>query len=742
MSSNPSDANQNASYAWLDDNQTGDSNYAALDIVSLFRLVLKWWWVFLLFVGLACCAAYFVTKKIVPEYRAASLIEIKQKETRVIDVSGLDQVTADREYLLTQIALLESRAISDEVVKSLKLFSNPDFTDTSLPLDDRIANASTNLKDHISVSTLGISRLISISVEDESPALATKIANAYAEKFVDYNADKRFDTNSYAKEFVEERLVEAKEVLEQSERKLAQYADDTNIIDLTNGLSTSEQGVSDSLSGSALFTLNEEYDKTRSEALLFKQRYEQVSAGIDTQEIITDPTLSTLMKEQSSLEAEYNNKLETYKPSFPIMRDIATKKEAVEEQIKNRRQTLVGMFEARYREKETLAADIQNRINRLKGSIKEERTASINYNILQREVETNRMQYEALLTRLNELAVTDDVGSNLVSIVEMATTPKKPFKPNFFRNLLATAFASASLVVLLIFIIEKLNDKIRAPEDTLRKLQKRAIGVIPYIKGENKKNLSSLDDPTSTLSESFASLRSNLIHHFEQTGTKSIHVTSTRQDEGKSFAVVALARGFAELNMRTLVIDADMRKPTLTAPRGAVGLAGLLTSSEPLMDHCFETQKGSNLFLLPCGPIPSNPSSLLAGSRFSEVLEHAKEQFDIVIIDSPPVLGLVDAPTISALCKGTLYVIECGTVHSKAILSSLKRLEQTGGQVIGIVLNKYRAPSSKYLNYNYYAYGQQAYSYGGAGVKRKAIFRGLFKRNPKRKKVNMGFDFD
>lgn len=743
MDNNPENISAGGNPVWSESGQSVEENYAALDLLSVFRLFFKWWWVFVLVIGLACGLAYYLTKQTVPEYRAATIMEIKQKEAQVIDVSGVDQVDADREYLITQLALLRSRAISDRVVEALDLTKKSQFANQSLSAEAKIASASKTLSNYVSVSTLGNSRLISISVENESPSLAAQIADAYANSFVDYNLDKRFDSTSYAVEFVQDRLSEAKETLEQSERKLAQYADDTNIIDLSNGLGGSDQGVSDSLSGSALFTLNDQYDKTRSEALLFKQRYEQAKAGIDTEEMMSDANLAGLIRDRNALQAEYTEALKTYKPTFPKMRDLAAKQEYLNELIADQRGKLVSMFEARYREKETLAEDIQSRIRGLKGSIRQERNASIDYNILQREVETNRMQYEALLQRLNELTVTDGVGSNLVSIVEPATIPKVPFKPNLFRNLLAAVFTSGALVLLFVFIVEKLNDKIRTPEDAVRKLRMPVMGVIPIVKGGRKKSVKALSDPTSAISESFASLRSNLVHHLGNKKAKCIHVTSTRQDEGKSFAIVALARGFSDLNLRTLVIDADMRKPTMTVEnKDAIGLAGLLSSTnERLVDHCVQTKRSEYLYLLPCGKIPERPSALIASNRFAEVLEEAKQYFDIVMVDSPPVLGLADAPAISSLCDGTIYVVECGAVHKKGIQMSLNRIKQTGGKVLGIVLNKYRSPSSRYLNYYYYAYGGDAYSYGNTKTK-GSIFRRLFKKKSVNKKMDLGFGIE
>jgi capsular exopolysaccharide synthesis family protein len=217
-----------------------------------------------------------------------------------------------------------------------------------------------------------------------------------------------------------------------------------------------------------------------------------------------------------------------------------------------------------------------------------------------------------------------------------------------------------------------------------------------------------LKDPTSAVSEAYSAVLASLRFSTDTGPPKTLLITSTRESEGKSSTALALAENFARLGKSVLLIDADLRKPTFKAASNKQGLTKLLTTEEPVRDHVVMTQY-ENLWLMPCGPIPPNPADLLATSRFQTVLTEAAEHFDFVMVDSPPVLGLADAPLLATACNGTLIVVESGKTRTKAVIAAINRLEAPGAYIVGAVLSKSVERTSGY------GYGYESYRYGAVG---------------------------
>ena len=343
------------------------------------------------------------------------------------------------------------------------------------------------------------------------------------------------------------------------------------------------------------------------------------------------------------------------------------------------------------------------------------RGRSIQYTILQREVDTNRSLYDALLQRYKEIGVAGGIGKNLVSVVDRAEAPVAPYKPNLLLNLLiglavglAVGFGSA-------LVLEFVNDTIKTPDDVREKLKLAMLGVIP--KKQNQDPLAEeLKDQSSPISEAYHSLRTSLQFTTESGAPKTLLITSTRAAEGKSSTTLALAQNFARLGHSVLLIDADLRKPAFVTGSDSKGLSKLLTNSDAIANHVLTTQF-PNLWLIPCGPLPPNPAELLASSRLKAVIAEASSEFDMVIVDGPPVLGLADAPLLGAVCRGTLMVVESGKTRTKAAIDALNRLKASGSQMLGVVLTKFRHQSHGYG----YGYNYEPYKYGGVGSREREI---------------------
>ncbi|HEX8839153.1 MAG TPA: polysaccharide biosynthesis tyrosine autokinase, partial [Sphingomicrobium sp.] len=347
---------------------------------------------------------------------------------------------------------------------------------------------------------------------------------------------------------------------------------------------------------------------------------------------------------------------------------------------------------------------LQARVGRLKGDVLNLRGRSIQYTILQREVDTNRALYDALLQRYKEIGVAGGVGTAPVSIVDRAQAPTFPFKPNLLLNLLLGLGLGLAAGIAGAIGLEFVNDTIKTRDDVRRKLALACLGTVPKTAAKES-FVDDLRNPTSIVSEAYSAIVAALRFSTEEGTPRVVLVTSTRSGEGKSSSALAIAQNFARRGRRVLLIDSDLRKPAFKAATDRVGLSKLLTTDDQLQGHVLETQH-ENLWLLPSGPLPPNPADLLSTGRIRKIISDAKEAFDLVIVDGPPSLGLADAPLLAAATGVTLFVVEAGKTRTRAAVEALNRLEATSTRVVGAALTKSEERAGGYGNYGYgYGYG-------------------------------------
>jgi len=350
---------------------------------------------------------------------------------------------------------------------------------------------------------------------------------------------------------------------------------------------------------------------------------------------------------------------------------------------------------------------LRARVGQLKGEVLDLRGRSIQYNILQREVDTNRSLYDALLQRYKEIGVAGGVGTAPVSIVDRADAPTFPYKPNLFMNLLMGLGAGLLAGLAGAVGLEFVSDTIKTREDVRNKLRLPCLGAVPKTAARDA-FIEDLKNPASVVSEAYSAIVAALRFSTEAGMPKILLVTSTQSGEGKSSTALALAQNFARREKSVLLVDADLRKPAFKAATDKVGLSKLLTTDDPIRDHVLETQH-SNFWLLPSGPVPPNPADLLSTGRIRKIIAEADEQFDLVVIDGPPTLGLADSPLLAAAAGNVLFVVESGKTRTRAAIEALNRLEATGTHVLGATLTK--ASSSGGYGYSRYGYGY-GYAYG------------------------------
>jgi uncharacterized protein involved in exopolysaccharide biosynthesis len=372
------------------------------------------------------------------------------------------------------------------------------------------------------------SRLVRISYTSADPQLAARVTNSFSENFISSNLERRYEASSYARSFLERQIANVKRDLERSERQLVGYAQAQGIINMAAG----EDGqVTDggSLQGASLAALNGALAQAQTRRISAEQAYRQSRAVGPT----SDVTSSTagLRAQRAGLEAEYQEKSKRFRPEYPDMIALRARIDELTKQINSesgqvsnsRNNTLLAEYQA------AAAAEraIQARVNNLKGQVLNLRGRSIQYNILQREVDTNRSLYEALLQRYKEIGVAGGIGRNLVSIVDRAQVPGGPFKPNLMLNLLLGFAAGLVAGIAAALAFEFINDTIKTPDDVREKLKLASLGAVP--KKQSQESLAEeLKDQSSPVSEAYFSLRTSLQFTTDQGAPKTLLITSTR----------------------------------------------------------------------------------------------------------------------------------------------------------------------------------------------------------------------
>ena len=554
---------------------------------------------------------------------------------------------------------------------------------------------------NIAVRPVPGSRLVDLSYSDPDPSRAQRIATAFANAFIASNLDKRFEANAYAKTFLEDRLKELKLRLEESGNALMSFAEKEQILAVTEKSSIAETNLASA--SAALSTLISERIKN-------EQLWRQVDSAnaINMPQLLDNSVISGLRSKRNLLVTEYQEKLETYKADYPAMVQIKNKIAEIDRQLATEVRTIKSSLKAAYENSKNQEAELQKQVENLKAEVLDLQKRSIHYNILKREVDTNRTLYEGLLQRYKEVDVASGVGSNNVFIVERAEAPGSPSSPQLSRALTFSFALGLGAGLAAAYALEFLDDTIKSPEEGERATGLATLGIIPNV-GRGQTIEAELNDLRSAVSEAYRSLCTALQFSTESGLPKTLFVTSSGPSEGKSITALAIARHFATMGLKVLIIDGDLRNPSLHSKLdldNAVGLSNYLTG------HCtppetFQKTGIPNLAMMASGPLPPNAADLLASARVFSLLSVGLEVFDLIVLDGPPVMGLADAPLLSSACAATVFVIGAGQTRTGLVSGALKRLHYARGTLVGTVLTKFNSKDSAY------GYG---YGYGCMGM--------------------------
>lgn len=704
----------------------------AFDLAEYWRLAVKHRLLIIASVIGAAILGIVATLLMTPVYTATATLQIDREADRVLNVADVqprESLVAGEEFFQTQYGLLRSRTLTDRVIRKLGLASSDTFLkamgvnppeaegDARQVLTERNRAVTQAVQRNLGVAPIRGSRLVAISFNSPDPVLSARVVNAFADEYIQSNLDRKYESSRYAREFLETRIAQTKDRLGEAERELVDYARREQIINIREP--GRDSGEPQSLPSSNLAALNTSLIETRAARVAAEEKWRQMRSAplLSIPEVYQNQAIQQLAAERARVQAEYEQKSANFRPDYPEMVQLRARLEELDSQINSVASGIRQSVGTQYTVLVNQERALDQRVNALKGDVLDLRNRSVQYGILQREVDTSRSLYDALLQRYNEVGVTGGVAANNISIVDPAEVPNRPSKPRPLLNLALALLLGFGFGIAAALLIEALDETLASPDDVESKLGVSVLGVIPLLeKGQTPRE--ALDDIRSTFSEAYYSLRTALQFSTPNGAPATLLVTSSRPAEGKSTTAYATALNLARLGRRVLLVDGDLRNPSMHRVVGVEnneGMSNLLSGHAQLAELAKPTgQEG--LDFIPCGPIPPNPAELWGGDRLQHVLNEAAQRYSHIVIDGPPVLGFADSPLLAAAVQGTIFVLESKGTRRAQARGALRRLAIGNGRILGVVLTKFNTKTVHYGGYDYaydYDYGSREKSRPG-----------------------------
>jgi polysaccharide biosynthesis transport protein len=706
------------------------------DLREHWRTIQKRRWTVFSILLVTLTIALIVTWKEKAVYRAEALLEIQKENANIPTVQELFQLeNVSDNYLETQYKVLQSETLARRVIDQLHLERNPEFNPPrdgwiqgkarAAGLDSRIdpdvqQMVLKEFKDRLSIDPVRRSRLVQISFESQDPKVAAQVVNELAENYIQENLESRWQAAQKASEWLSQQLESFKAKLEKSEDDLQEYAQKNGLLFLET-----QKGDTENIVNERLRQLQDELTKAQAERYAKESMYRLTESGDNS--ALPGVVDNKLMQELTARLAEFERQRAVLEPTFtsdyPKVKEIQSQIDEIQRRLNEERkravQGIVDDYLAATR-RENLVRDAfeqqQGQANLVAGR-------TVQYNILKREVDTNKQLYEGLLQRLKEAGVSAGMNASNIRVVDAAVPATRPVRPRPFLNLGLAMLLGLGCGIGMALLQEHLDNTLKNSDDIERVLRVPTLALIPsresleHNRGmgvyglaekmashQNKNGKTALlqkrgktwiridgnETQHSVLSEAFRGLRTSVLLSAAGRPPRSLTFVSAEPGEGKTTVASNLSISLAQLGKRVLLIDGDMRRPCVhklfDIEERSGGLVTFLTGEEG-WSHLVRSTGIPNLDCLICGPVPPNPSELLSSDRMQQLIGEALLEYQFVLIDAPPLLNVTDGRILATIVEAAILVVRGGYTPQELAQQAQFHIRDVGARLIGVVLN-------------------------------------------------------
>jgi polysaccharide biosynthesis transport protein len=724
------------------------------DLRAHWRTIQKRRWTILSILLITFTISLIVTWKEKAVYRADALLEIQRENANIPTVQELFQLeNVSDNYLETQYKVLQSETLARRVIDELHLERDSEFNPpknnwfqakadaAALGVERRIdpdvaQTVLREFKDRLSVDPVRRSRLVQISFESQDPEIAARAANALAENYIQENLESRWQAAQKASEWLSKQLESFKAKLERSEDDLQLYAQKNGLLFLET-----EKGDTENIVNERLRQLQDELTKAQAERYAKESIYRLTEAGDYSAlpGVVDNKLMQELTARLSEFERQKAALTPTFNSDYPKVKEIQSQIDEIERRLNEERKRAAQGIADDY-----LAATRREGLVREAFEQQQEQAnlvagRTVQYNILKREVDTNKQLYEGLLQRLKEAGVSAGMNASNIRVVDAAVPPTRPVRPRPALNLGLALLLGLGFGVGIAFVQEHLDNTLKNSDDIERILRVPALALIPSRESLNHGNsgvygllengashqngngnhasqekhagkawirIDGAGAQHSALSEAFRGLRTSVLLSAAGRPPRSLTFVSAEPGEGKTTVASNLAISLAQLGKRVLLIDGDMRRPCVHKLFNMDRSGGLVTflTGEEGWSHLVRPTGVLNLDCLICGPVPPNPSELLSSDRMQRLILEAMGDYEFVLIDAPPLLNVTDGRILATLVEGAILVVRGGYTPQELAQQARILVRDAGAHLIGVVLNDVDVRHHGYYQ-SYYGYG-------------------------------------
>ncbi len=687
--------------------QYGQIQAPPVDLRRYWNILLKRKWWFLGFFLSVVVLVGLITFLSTPIYRATTVLQITQDNPASImgDRDPLASLygseTAGRFYE-TQYIILKSRPMAYKIMDALKLTEGPEFKKLQKsmpnePMEEIQSKFADSILENLEIKPLKRSYLVEVAYKSKDKNLAQRVVNIISKEYMKFSMDTRQQSFELIKNWLEGELQTLATKVQDSEMKLYGHAQNKGIL--------GAEGKDNVIMGKYV-ELNQLLTKAQSERMIREAQFEQIKAkGMDAP-LITNNVLIQKIREQAiAQEAKVKSLRKIFGDNYPQLQAERGKlqelRASLDGEVKRMRKTIEADYGTAMRAEKLVREAVESQKNR----VGELQNNLVTHHILKRDLQTNEQLYQALLARMKEANVSSTMVASNVAVVVPAEKPFRPFKPNKQLNLIIASLIGLIGGVSLAFLVDHFDDSIKSVEEMEQICQIPSLGLVPVLsgngKGESDLALSAFLNPRSLVNEAIRQVRTSILLSSSEAPPSVLLITSPNANEGKTTISINISISLALNERKVLLIDADLRKPSIhkvfkQAPQP--GLSNFLTGSASFEEIVRPTEI-PNLDFIPAGAIPPSPTELLSSKVFVKLLAELRQKYQHVIIDTPPTIGFADARSLSTSCDGVLLVLRQDSTSRQAGIIAKQLLMQVNARMLGGVLNMAKINTLGYGSY-------------------------------------------